>query len=117
MGNIRITERIDNWFIEELVAPLESNQKMPFHHFILYSLWFIPRNFIGKWYFRLFIRGICAIKGCEEHYSCGGYLPDDVCEWYCKRCGAEGINHVIYTYELFYSDTPLRNLIEALKGK
>ena len=91
--------------------------KMPLHQFVLYSLWFIPRDFIGKYYWRIFVRGKCAIKGCNRHYSCGGNLPDDACEWYCKRCDAEGINHVVYTHELFYPDSPLRNFWGALRGR
>ena len=106
----RRIEKIDEFFFQKF----EENS---FFYRILSLFWFIPRNFIGKWYYRVLVRGICAIKGCDEHYNCGGNLPDDVCEWHCNRCSAEGINHVVYTYELFYSDTPLRNLIEALKGK
>ena len=114
---IEIVEDIDEWLIDRYEASLRSDQKMPLHHFILHSMWFISRNFIGKWYWRIFVRGVCAIKGCKESSCCGGDLPDDVCEWYCKRCDAEGINHVVYTRRLFYSDTPLHNFIEALQGK
>ena len=114
---IKIIENIDEWLIDRFEAPLRSDHKIPLHHAILLSIWFIPRNFIGKWYWRIFVRGKCAIKGCDEHYSCGGSLPDDVCEWYCKRCDAEGINQVVYTHELFYSDAPLRNFWEALRGR
>lgn len=110
-------ENIDEWLIDRFEASLSSDQKMPLHQLAIHYIWFTPRNFIGKWYWRIFVRGKCAIKGCDEHYSCGGGLPDDVCEWYCKRCDAEGINHVVYTHEFFYSDTPLRNFIEALRGR
>lgn len=109
-------ENIDDWFIDKSEALHSSNQKMPLHHFILHYIWFIPRNFIGKWYWCIFVRGVCAIKGCDEHYSCGGSLPDDVCEWYCSRCNAEGINQVVYTHELFYrSDGQLHNFLNALR--
>ena len=113
-----MVENIDKWLIDRFEAPLSSDQKMPLHQFIVHSIWFIPRNFIGKYYWRIFVRGKCAIKGCDEHYSCGGGLPDDVCEWYCKRCDAEGINQVVYTHELFSrSDNRLHNFIEALRGR
>lgn len=113
----KIVERVDNWFMNKYDEPLGLNQAYPFYLFVLYTVWFLPRNFIGKWYWRIFVRGMCAIKGCDEHYSCGGYLPDDACEWYCKRCGAEGINFVVYTRDFFSrSDGRLRNFVRALRG-
>jgi len=108
---------IDEWFIDRLDASFCPGKKMPLHLYLLCSLWFIPRNFIGKWYWRIFVRGKCAIKGCDEHYSYGGGLPAGTSEWYCKRCDAGGINHIVYTHELFYSDIPLRNFWRALRGK
>lgn len=107
-------ESIDDWFFDKG----DENENMNLPYRILAALWFIPRNFIGKWHWRIFIRGMCALKGCNEHYSCGGYLPDDVCEWYCDRCNAEGMNQVIYTHEMFSrSDNRLHNFMEALRGK
>ena len=114
---MNLVESIDDWLIDKFEAPLKSYQKMPLHHLILHSMWFIPRNFIDKWHYRIFVRGKCAIKGCDEHCSSSIYLPEDVSEWYCKRCNAEGINQVVYTHEFFYSDAPLRNFIQALKGE
>lgn len=113
---VDMIENIGEWLIDRFEASLSSDQKMPLHLYLLHSLWFIPRNFIGKWHWRIFVHGKCAIKGCDEHYSCGGDLPDDV-SWYCKRCGAEGINKVVYTHVLFYLDSPLRNFWEALRGR
>lgn len=108
-------ENIDEWFCNKIDPETGKLPNMAYR--ILAALWFVPRNFIGKWHYRIFVRGKCAINGCDEHYSCGGCLPDDVCEWYCEHCNAEGINHVVYTHELFYPDTKLRNFVEALKGK
>lgn len=107
---MKLIENVDNKLIEWM------NDKS-IHKRLLVGLWFMPRNFIGKWHYRIFVRGKCAIKGCDEHYTCGGYLPDDVCEWWCIRCWAEGINHVVYTHELFYPDRKLQNFMEALRGK
>lgn len=76
--------------------------------------------FFGRWHYRLFVRGKCALFGCKEAssgYGGGGYLPDDCYEWWCERCGAEGINHVVQTHELFYNDRRFWNFIEALQGK
>ena len=109
---IKMIESIEEWLFDKLYL---TDNGLSYR--ILASLWFIPRNFIGKWHYRIFVRGVCAIKGCEESYSCSWNLPDDVYEWYCKRCDAEGINHIVYTHEFFYSDTPLRNLLEALRGR
>ena len=107
-------ESIDEWFFDKF----EEEGKLPNILYRMFAMiWFPPTNFIRKWHYRIFVRGVCAIKCCDVHYSCGWNLPDDVCEWYCKRCDAEGINHINYSHEIFYSDEPLRNLLKALKGK
>ena len=82
-------------------------------------IYFMIVGFWEKWQYRLFIRGKCALFGCKESYNQGGggYLPEDCTEWWCDRCGAEGINHMVQTHEFFYKDTPLQNFVEALKGK
>ena len=105
--------KIDEWFFDRL----ERDSVFHSLYWLLSFLWFTPHNFIFTLHYRIFVRGMCAIKGCDVHYSCGGYLPDDVCEWYCKRCQAEGINQVVYTHEILYSDSRLRNFILALEGK
>lgn len=109
------SEDFEEWLFDK--TDPKTGQFPNIFYSILARLWFIPHNFIDKWYYRIFVRGKCAIKGCEEHYSCGGNLPDDVCEWYCKRCNAEGINHIVYTHEFFYPDTPVHNFKEALRGR
>jgi len=105
-------EDIDEWFFNRI----NDKGKFPFPYNILAYIWFKPTNFIREWHYRIFVRGVCAIRGCNVHESCGGYLPDDVCEWYCERCWAEGMDHVFYTQELFYPDDKLHNFIEALRG-
>jgi hypothetical protein len=67
--------------------------------------------------YRLSVRSVCAVKGCHILSSNGGYLPDDCYEWWCKRCGAEGINHLVYGLNKFYNDDPWRNLWETLRGR
>jgi hypothetical protein len=109
---MKSVEEIDEWFFDKM----DNDDKIPFPYNILAYMWFIPCNVIGKWHYRIFVRGIYAIKGCNISYSCGGYLPDDVCEWDCKRCRIEGINQVEYADEIFYSDSKLHNLKEALRG-
>ena len=51
--------------------------------------------------YRVFIRGKCALYGCNEHYAGSSLLPDDVLEWWCDRCGAEGINQDVYSRRFF----------------
>ena len=82
---MKTIENIDEWLIDRFEAPLTSDQKMPLHQLLIHSIWFIPRNFVGK--------------------------------WYCGQCGAEGINQVVYSYDIFESDTPMRNFINALRGR
>jgi hypothetical protein len=91
----------------------------------------IPTNFIAPIYlyfyslwetidYRVFHRGVCALKGCDERsggYGGGGYLPDDCYEWWCNRCAADGINYQVNTVRLFYGDDKIRDFILALKGK
>jgi hypothetical protein len=106
--------KIDEWFFDKV----DESGNYPFFYRVLAAMWFLPRNCICTLRYRLFVRGICALKGCDVHYSCGGYLPDDVCEWYCKRCHVEGINHITSTRgELFYSGNRLHNFIAALRGQ
>lgn len=102
-------EDIDEWFF----GKLNEKDKSPFPYSILAVVWFMLTNFIREWHRRIFVRGMCAIRGCDISYSCGWYLPDDVCEWYCERCHVEGINQVEYTDEIFYSDARPHNFIEA----
>ena len=105
--------KIDEW----LFGKLDEHGNFHFPYQILAGIWFTPSNLIRVLRYRLFVRGICALKGCDVHYSCGGNLPDDVCEWYCERCHVEGINHITYSDELFYPDSKLHNFIMALRGQ
>lgn len=106
-------EHIDEWLFDKI----DKEGKSPFPFNILIFLWFTISDSIRECHYRIFVRGVCAIKGCDLSYSCGGYLPDDVCEWGCKRCCVEGINQIEYTeYKVFYPDTKLRNLKDALLG-
>lgn len=105
-------EDIDEWFFDKI----SEEDKFSFPYNVLAFVWFVPANFIRKWNYRIFVRGTCAIKGCDISSGCGGYLPDDVWEWSCKRCHVEGINQIEYTDEIFYSDTKFHNFIEALRG-
>ena len=108
-------EEIDEWFFDKID---NKTGKFPNLLYKLISLaWFIPNNFIDKWYYRIFVRGICALKGCNITCSYSWYLPEDVSEWYCERCNAEGINQVVYTQDIFENDTPIRNFIKALRGE
>lgn len=113
MTKRHICDDIDKWLFDKLDEP----SKYHIIYAIMAALWFMPRNFITTIHYRLFIRGMCALKGCDVHYSCGGNLPDDVCEWYCRRCHAEGINHVIYSIELLYGDNKTHDFIDVLRGK
>ena len=106
--------KINEWFSGEP----EENGNYPTPYKTTAVAWFLLSNWIRMLHYRLFVRGVCALKGCDVHYSCGGYLPDDVCEWYCKRCHVGGINHITYSrYDVFYSDRKLPNFIAALQGK
>ena len=74
-------------------------------------------DFFSYWWYKIFVRGHCALVGCKEQGITGGYnMPDDCTEWWCKRCGAEGINSQVTTRELFYGDDKLKDFISALKG-
>lgn len=83
--------------------------------------WPTPFLWVWAWLSRLrylfFMRCVCAVKGCDVSYSRSGYLPEDCTEWACKRCNAEGINHVVYGVDRFDNDEPIRNLWMALRGK
>jgi len=88
-------------------------------HHIVPNLYFIFSSFVNKWKYIATKRLVCAIRGCRiiHNQGGGGYLPEDCDEWHCSRCWAEGINHVVFSHEIFYDDTPLENVIQALKGK
>ena len=79
-------------------------------------------DFVHIWISRIFIRGKCALFGCDENYNTGGggYLPDDCTEWWCNRCWAEGINAQVRTFSFFYKEDKIRykmrNFIQALRG-
>jgi len=62
---------------------------------IYFKFW----NAIGSFKYYVFQRGHCWLLGCDEHTGRSGYLPDDCTEWWCDRCGAEGINHQVTTRE------------------
>ena len=92
--------------------------KQPLSFKFLYYVLQYPLDLIYAILWRIFIRGKCALKGCQIVYFDNWNLPDDCYEWMCERCGSEGINHQINTaIEPFYNDTPFKNFIQALKGK
>jgi hypothetical protein len=113
MGLNKKISEIDELFWDKL----DKDGKYSILYSFIAYIWFIPRNFISVIHYRIFLRGMCALKGCDTSYACGWYLPDDVCEWHCKRCHAEGINHIVYSQELFFGDNKLYDFIMALKGK
>lgn len=68
---------------------------------IYFKFW----NFIGSiGFWRK--RATCWLIGCDEHRGRSGYLPDDCTEWWCDRCGAEGINHQVFTRDTLYGFIP-----------
>lgn len=81
-----------------------------------YWVLLFPIEIINTIYYRIFIRGYCAINGCKLHYN-DYNLPDGCSEWWCEHCWAEGIDWVVRSWESFDKNTPIRNFIEALKGK
>jgi hypothetical protein len=110
-----IFDKIFNWAVECYTYPINGEDPKPTNkiapiYLSLYSLW----ETID---YRVFKRGICAIKGCDSRHGNSPYLPDDCDEWWCKRCAADGINWQVNTVRLFYGDDKIRDFILALKGK
>jgi hypothetical protein len=106
---------IDEWVIEKFLTDENSSRCNCY----ISNIWFVPRTFFGTLYYRVFVRGRCALFGCDElgDYGGGGYLPDDCYEWWCPRCGAEGINHAVFSRRLFCGDDRLYDFWEALRGR
>lgn len=120
-------ENISSWIWENVVDPhlipiykdeeFTGELKANWDYYVLYWLLQYPIDTIYLIYYRIFVRGYCAINGCDIHYYRNDNLPDDCREWACENCGAEGINHVVQTIDKFYNDTPFENFIQSLKGK
>ena len=64
-------------------------------------------NAIGSFRFWVLQRGHCWLLGCDEHHGRSGYLPEDCTEWWCDRCGAEGINNQVHTRETLEGVIPI----------
>ena len=107
-------KHIDTLILEKFVT---DDEKMPLHHALIYLAWFCPLNWLDKWYYRIFARGVCAIKGCNQHHSNSAYLPDGLSEWWCDRCWAEGFGYTTYTYDFMYGDDKFKDFVDALRGK
>ena len=56
---------------------------------IILRLSIIPCKLEWRW-----IRLQCWYLGCDMRSGVGWNMPEDCVEWWCERCGAEGINHV-----------------------
>ena len=63
-------------------------------------------NAVGSFKYYVLQRGTCWLIGCDEHSGNSGYLPDDCTEWWCDRCGAEGINAMVTTRETLEGAIP-----------
>ena len=93
-----------DWYFECLLSNLDNGNPIAW---LVYLVWEIGSTY----YYRITIRGYCALFGCKEHRYRSDLLPDDCYEWYCDRCNAEGINWQVQTVPLFYSGEPIRNFI------
>jgi len=119
-------ENISEWIWENIVDPhllpiyengnYTGETKANWDYYVLYWLLQYPIGLTCTIYYRIFIRGYCAIKGCQLSYS-NFNLPDGCNEWYCENCNASGIDWQFHTIDKFYNDTPFKNFIQALKGK
>jgi len=106
-----IIEKLDDFFINRV----DKNESPKLDA----RIYFFLSNFHYKVYWRVFVRGKCALFGCNKKGSQGGggYLPEDCYEWWCDRCGAEGINYQVFTRRLMYGDEKIKDFISALKEK
>lgn len=113
--NMSVMDQLDDWILEWILDRYwkDGEIQTPFLISVMLKIW----DIIMTIRYRIFIRGKCALFGCEECYAGSSLLPDDVLEWWCDRCGAEGINHVVYSRRLFYGDNKLRDFLDALRGK
>jgi hypothetical protein len=113
---IRLLAGIDTWFSEAGIY--WSEQRKEYIDKWWARPYFVIAYFISMWYFRLFIRGKCALFGCDEKHFCSYNMPEDADEWYCERCGAAGINYIVFNNKaLFYGDNKLKDFILSLRGE
>ncbi len=112
---MRLIDRLDEQIIELIPEGHFKDGKvcLPLSIRIILRVWDIFMTIR----YRVFIRGKCALFGCEESYGGSAFLPEDAMEWWCRRCGAEGINHVVYSRRMFYGDNKLEDFIDALRGR
>ena len=106
-----LDERTLDWAVKRYSK--EGEIHVPFPLSILLKTWDIFMTIR----YRVFIRGRCALFGCDEHYAGSSLLPDDVPEWWCDQCGAEGINQDVYSRGFFYGDNKLRDFLDVLRGR
>ena len=85
---------------------------------VVAKIYFFFANIIGSFNYYVLHRGVCWLIGCDEHRGRSGYLPEDCTEWWCDRCGAEGINHMVTTRETLEGVIPqLRFRISHIPGR
>lgn len=91
-----------------------------YHHqdliIVKIGMWLM--NKWGKLKFIVTMRGICWLFGCIEKRGRGWNMPEDSIEWWCPRCGANGINHIAFTRDLLSGKIPqIRNWFRYLPGR
>ena len=87
-------------------------------HKLIAKIYFRFWNTIGSFKYYVLQRGKCWLIGCDEHRGSSGYLPEDCTEWWCDRCGAEGINHMVTTRETLYGFIPtMKERLYGLPGR
>ena len=100
---------MNEYIFELMVERFEDNKIDAKIYFSIYDL-------VYKWYYRIFVRGRCALTGCDRHIGRDECLPEGCYEWWCERCSADGINEQVNTLDCFYGDEKVKNFFEALKG-
>ena len=87
-------------------------------HLIIAKIYFRFWNTIGSFRYYVFQRGMCWLIGCDEKRGRGWNMPEDCTEWWCDRCGAEGINHMVTTRETLYGFIPtMKERLYGLPGR